>query len=313
MTEFKPRILITLGDPKGIGPEVIAKALGDPTVAARARFELVGNEALFERACELTGTEARFAKISKIDLPEGPSAEQRGKYVYDALCSAVEICLQGQADGLVTGPLEKAALWDAGHCVPGHTEILGRLCDAAPVMMLAGGPLRVVPLTTHVALREVPDQLSCELVYDIALTVARSLKLDFGLDDPKLALTGLNPHAGEGGCYGNEEKTILEPAAEKLKAQGVRIDGPLPADTAFYKAAQGEYDAVLSPTHDQALIPVKLLAFRSCVNITCGLPIVRTSPGHGTAFDIAWQGVADAGAMIAAIETAVLIAQKRRK
>ncbi len=313
MNESKPTLIVTLGDPAGIGPEVTATALCEPEIQQACRIIIAGDPDLLDRACNLKGKWGRveFEPIDRV--PEAPSLEERGAYLYAALKKGVEFCLEGKADGLVTAPISKAALAAAGHNYPGHTEALGELCDASPVMMLVGGPLRVVPLTTHCPLRDVPDRLTGQTVYDTCLAVARALVRDFGIETPRLALAGLNPHAGEGGLFGNEESDILNPAVEKLMEKGVDISGAIPADTAFYRAAQGEFDAVMAPTHDQALIPVKLMAFESTVNVTLNLPIVRTSPGHGTAEDIAWQGKANPASMIEAMKLAVLLAKNRKQ
>ena len=308
-----PRLLITLGDPAGGGPEVVARVLVDPALRDRCRATVVGDRKLLERALDLIGKRAEVDVDPIGPLGDQPDLADRGRYLHHAILRGLTQCLDGQADALVTAPISKAALQAASCPHPGHTELLGELCNAQPVMMLIGGPLRVVPLTTHCALREVPDRLNLEKVAQVGRIVDRSLRYDFGKNSPKIALAGLNPHAGEGGMFGTEEIDILSPAVRRLRQQRLDITGPLPADTVFYRAAQGEFDAVIAPTHDQALIPVKLLAFTTCVNITLNLPIVRTSPGHGTAEDVAWTGRADESGMRAAIETAIAMADQRRK
>ena len=307
----KPRLAITLGDPAGIGPEIVARALCEPGWDALCSFSLIGEARLFDRACDLIGQSLDVRIVPVSSLPDKPSLAQRGAYQYQAIAAGVNACLSGETDALVTGPISKDALNAAGYAYPGHTEILGELCDADPVMMLVGGPLRVIPLTTHLALRDVPDRLETDSVVRIGQAVDRALQADFGLAAPRLALTGLNPHAGEGGLFGTEEIEVLSPAVAHLQQRGVNIIGPIPADTAFYRASIGEFDAVLAPTHDQALIPVKLLAFDRCVNVTLNLPIVRVSPGHGTAPQIAWTGQAGATGMRQALLCAIEIANHR--
>jgi 4-hydroxythreonine-4-phosphate dehydrogenase len=308
----KPHILFTLGDPAGIGPEVAVKALCDASVRDRSRITVVGDPELLDRAMTLCGCSVDVETVFSRTAGKSPSAADRGKYLFESLKLAVQMCLDGKAEAVVTAPISKAALHAGGFCYPGHTEILGELTGAKPVMMLVGGQLRVVPMTTHCALSEVPALLTRQLVYDTALAVHRSLVRDFALAAPKIAVTGLNPHAGEGGLFGNEEQQIINPAVQSLKEQGIDVTGALPADTAFYFANQGKFDAVIAPTHDQALIPLKLVAFAEGVNVTLNLPIVRTSPGHGTAEDIAWKNQADPTSMIHAARTAIRIAQNRK-
>jgi 4-hydroxythreonine-4-phosphate dehydrogenase len=233
------------------------------------------------------------------------SLDARGRIQYQCVRMAVEMAQKGRVDGIVTGPISKAALAAAGIDFPGHTEILASLTAAhTPVMMLAGQKLRVVPLIVHCALSEVPGLLTRRLVEAQLKIVHRDLGRFFGVRKPRIALCGLNPHAGEGGLFGREEVDVLGPAVAALRKEGVNVSGPHSADTVFLRAARGEFDVVAAPTHDQALIPFKLLHFDEGVNITLGLPIIRTSPGHGTAPDIAWKGVASPTGMIAAIRTA---------
>ncbi|MCZ7586403.1 MAG: 4-hydroxythreonine-4-phosphate dehydrogenase PdxA [Deltaproteobacteria bacterium] len=214
----------------------------------------------------------------------------------------MELSAAGTADGIVTAPISKAALAAAGSPFPGHTEMLSDFTAThPPVMMLAGPDLRVVPLTIHVAIAEVPALLTRELVEVQLGIVHRGLRRFFGIEKPRIALCGLNPHAGEEGMFGQEEIEVLGPAIAALRKRGVDARGPFPADTVFRRAVAGEFDAVAAPTHDQALIPIKLLHFDKAVNVTLGLPLVRTSPDHGTAPDIAGQGVASPASMIAAI------------
>jgi 4-hydroxythreonine-4-phosphate dehydrogenase len=222
----------------------------------------------------------------------------------------------GKAAALVTAPIHKAVLTQAGFGFPGHTEYLGHLTDAKlPVMMLASHrvapPLRVVPVTIHIALRLVLAELRTASIVAVCEVVARGLKEDFGIAEPRLAIAGLNPHAGEDGTMGKEDRSIVAPAVSELRAKGIAAAGPLPADTLFHEAAREGYDAAICMYHDQALIPIKTLDFWGGVNVTLGLPIVRTSPDHGTALDIAGRGLANPQSMIAAIEMAAEIAGRR--
>jgi 4-hydroxythreonine-4-phosphate dehydrogenase len=234
---------------------------------------------------------------------------ERGEAQVRAIEAAVHACLAGQAAAVVTMPIDKRALHAAGSPYPGHTEMIADLCGAPhPVMMLFGPTLRVVPLTTHVALAEVPARLTTEGVFESLRVIHRDLQRLFGIQRPRLALCGLNPHAGEGGLFGTEEIRVLAPAAEAARSAGIVIDGPLPADAVF--AQRSRWDAIVCPTHDQALIPLKLLHFDCGVNTTLGLPIERTSPDHGTARDIAWRGEADPTSAAAAIAAAAEMAAR---
>ncbi|MFZ0603783.1 MAG: 4-hydroxythreonine-4-phosphate dehydrogenase PdxA, partial [Roseiarcus sp.] len=222
---------------------------------------------------------------------------------------AVEAVGQGQARALVTNPIAKATLYEAGFKHPGHTEYLGELAKAwgapaFPVMMIWSETLAVVPVTIHIPLAEAPRALTAELIIRTARIVDHDLRARFGVERPRLALAGLNPHAGEGGAMGREEITIIKPAIEALKAEGIDVVGPLPADTMFHAKARARYDVALTMYHDQGLIPVKTLAFDEGVNVTLGLPFVRTSPDHGTAFDIAGKGIANPASLIAALKLA---------
>lgn len=306
-----PKIVVTLGDPAGIGPEVTARALLELRDSHDADYLVVGHQALMDKAFCLIGQQLEIRTLPVEPLPENPTEAQRGRYVFSAIHRAVSMCLEKKADAMVTAPLNKAVLKAGGHDYPGHTEILGKLCGREPVMMLLGGPLKVVPLTTHLPLRQVSGKLNREMVSRICRIVYHAMDVDFGIGEPRIALTGLNPHAGECGLFGNEEIEILTPAVQDLEDEGILITGPLAADTAFYRAAKGEFDVVISPTHDQALIPLKLLAFDRAVNVTLNLPIVRTSPGHGTAEEIAWTGRANHQSMSAAMKTAARIARNR--
>jgi 4-hydroxythreonine-4-phosphate dehydrogenase len=231
--------------------------------------------------------------------------------VVDAIDTAVAMAMQGAASAVVTAPIHKASLLQGGFEFAGHTEYLQKITEAPrAVMMLSGGGLRVVPLTIHIAISEVPKRITEVAIVETGEIVLRALKQDFGIAKPRLAISGLNPHAGEDGEIGREERDIIAPAAKALSAEGIVL-GPLPADTMFHEEARARYDAALCMYHDQALIPLKTLAFWDGVNVTLGLPIVRTSPDHGTALDIAGKGKADPRSMIAAIKMASDIADAR--
>ncbi len=306
-------LIFTLGDPAGIGPEITAGVIADKEISRLCEITVVGAPALLEKAFSLIGKKSEV-KFEIVEVEGGDlTAKKRGQYQFSCLKKAIELSLKNRSKGLVTAPISKDALAAANINFPGHTEILGDMCGSNPVMMLAGGPLKVAPLTTHCALRKVPDLLSQNKVEQVCSIVNEGLKSDFGVRSPRLLLTALNPHGGEGGLFGDEEIKILAPAVKNLKSQGLDITGPAPADTAFYKAAKGLFDVVIAPTHDQALIPLKLLAFDNAVNVTLNLPIVRVSPGHGAALDIAWRGKANMAGMKAAALTALKIMENRER
>lgn len=322
-----PVLAISMGDPAGIGPEVLLKAATVKDVRDRAILVVFGDPGVLERAsadvsipvqivpvdgCE----EARswsstgvlpVVPVSRINLADfrwaAPTdASDRAQVEY--IRAAYAAVASGSADGLVTGPISKASISRAGVRHPGHTELLAELAGVErPVMMLAGPTLKVVPLTTHVALRDVPSALSADLAEHAIRVTDAAFRRHFGRK-PRIAVAGLNPHAGEGGLFGDEELRIIQPALDAGRAAGIDVSGPHPADTVFHRAVSGAFDVVIGMYHDQALIPIKLLDFDSAVNVTLGLPIIRTSVDHGTAYDIAGQGVASASSMIAALKMA---------
>jgi 4-hydroxythreonine-4-phosphate dehydrogenase len=284
-----PRVAITVGDPAGIGPEIARKAVLDTRVAA---------------ACE----PVLFAPPAGEAFEPGRVSARAGRAAYDTIVRAVEAARAGAVDAVATAPINKAAFAEAGLPWKGHTDLLAHLCGVKRVVMLFHAPeLKVALLTVHVPLAEVPGLLTEASVGATLDIVAASLPR-FGIARPRLALAGLNPHAGEGGLIGDEDRLVLAPAVAQAQARGVDVAGPFPADTVFARAVRGEFDAVVACYHDQGLIPVKLLAFGRAVNVTLGLPIVRTSVDHGTAFDIAGRGVADAGSMIEAVLLAAQLA-----
>lgn len=334
-----PAIALTMGDPAGIGPEIAALAwrarndaavpafvlLADPDLLA-ARLDSAGIPVPLTRLARAEDAAATFAQALPVLAPRakvqsftaGRPAPENAESTIAAIDMGVDLALSGAACAVVTNPIAKSVLSAAGFGFPGHTEYLGALAarrglPASPVMMLCGGGLRTVPATIHIALREVPATLSRERIIETARITHRALIQDFGIAVPRIALTGLNPHAGEDGTMGTEERDIIIPAMARLRESGIDAAGPLPADTAFRPAARARYDAILAMYHDQALIPVKTLAFDEGVNVTLGLPFVRTSPDHGTAFDIAGTGTGTADSLIAALKLAAEMAQARAR
>jgi 4-hydroxythreonine-4-phosphate dehydrogenase len=287
-----PRIGITTGDPAGIGPEIAQKAIADPRVLAACEPVLYGPSDL-----------SRFAP--------GRLSADAGRAAFDAIERAVADATAGRLAAVVTCPINKEAFALAGLPWRGHTDLLAHLTGSDQVAMMFYSPRLVVVLATvHVALREVPRLLTQELVERVARLAARELPW-FGFLTPRLAVAGLNPHAGEHGLMGDEDERVLRPAVESLAAAGLDVKGPFPADTLFVRAIGGEFDAVVACYHDQGLIPVKMAAFGAAVNVTLGLPIIRTSVDHGTAFDIAGRGIAHAGSLIEAILLAVKLTTRR--
>jgi 4-hydroxythreonine-4-phosphate dehydrogenase len=287
----KPRIAITSGDPAGIGPEIAQKAADDPRVREACEPVVYGPP-----------PGARFTL--------GELSADAGRAAYDTLCSAVKDAQSGVVAAVATAPVNKLAFARAGLPWKGHTDLLAHLTGSSRVaMMFWSEPLKVVLATIHIPLASVSGALTRELVEDIIDLSAQELPR-FGIAQPRLAVAGLNPHAGEDGLLGPEEGTVLRPAIEAAQQRGLRIDGPFPGDTVFGRAVRGEFDAVIACYHDQGLIPVKLLAFGHAVNVTLGLPIIRTSVDHGTAFDIAGKNVADPSSMIEATLLAARLATR---
>jgi 4-hydroxythreonine-4-phosphate dehydrogenase len=308
-----------MGEPSGIGPEVAVKAWTELGGHARGRaIRLIGNVGVFHAAARISGIDTNLLRDAIIDteqaaraLPGKPSKEN-ARAVTEAIAQSAHAVQAGKAAALVTAPIHKAILQETGLGFPGHTEYLASLTGAKQaVMMLAGVNLRVVPLTIHLPLVQIFDRITKDSIVATSEIVLAALSRDFGCNEPRLAIAALNPHAGEDGAMGREEIDIIAPAADALRAKGHIVLGPLPADSMFHEEARTHYDAALCMYHDQALIPLKTLAFWSGVNVTLGLPIVRTSPDHGTALGIAGSGKADARSMIAAIEMAAEIAGRR--
>ncbi len=321
------RIVITLGDVCGIGPEVILKALAVLS-GKTSRCVLVGDPGVVRRALSRFGLSRRL-KIREMDvirhavrrgevcllsrphhglavLPAGRESALAGRMAAEWLDTAVRLVREGEAGALVTGPVNKAAVARSVPGFRGQTEFIAmRAGVREPVMMLVGPTLRVVPITRHLPLRQALRMLSAGLVLRTILTTAGALRRWFGIARPRIAVTGVNPHAGEGGLMGEEDAGIIRPAVRRAAGRGVRASGPHPADTIFAAARQGRYDVVVTAYHDQAMIPIKTVEMDAAVNATLGLPFLRTSPGHGTAFDIANRGVANPYSMRAAIEMAI--------
>ncbi len=285
-----PRVAITVGDPAGIGPEIAVAAAADPRV---------------REACE----PCLYAPSPDVRVTMGEVSAEAGRAAYEVIVRAVEDARAGRVDAIATAPISKLAFAKAGLPWKGHTELLAHLCGVDHVAMMFHAPrLAVVLATVHVPLAHVPRLLTLERVGGI-LRLTHASMPRFGVSAPRIALAGLNPHAGEAGLLGGEDEAVLAPAVADARAAGVNVTGPLPADTVFVRTVRGEFDVVVACYHDQGLIPVKLLAFGEAVNVTLGLPIVRTSVDHGTAFDIAGRGVADAGSLVHAVRLAARLAR----
>lgn len=327
-TPLRP-LAVAMGDPAGIGPEIIAKAWHSRDLHALSPFFAIGDpravaaiwDGPIARITDPGAAVQAFADALPVlavsdageIIPGSPDADG-ARCALDSLELATGLARSDSVGALVTGPVSKAQLYEIGFTHPGQTEFVAERCGISKenaVMMLAGPTLRVVPVTTHIPLAEVRDALSVELIVAKARVTARGLKRNFGIAAPRLAFAGLNPHAGEGGAIGREEIEIVEPAIRQLQAEGIDATGPFAADTMFHARARATYDAAICLYHDQALVPLKTLHFDEGVNMTLGLPIVRTSPDHGTAFGIAGRDQAEPGAMIAAIRMAAQAAGQR--
>ena len=322
-------LAVSIGDPAGVGPEVIARSWEARVSAGLSPFVVLGAEAalraVWDGPIALVSTPAEAAGVFGHSLPvisvgqldavqPGQPSRDGAALAFAALEAAVALAISGEAAAMVTAPVSKSELKAVGYTWPGQTEFVAERSGVDPedaVMMLAGPNVRTVPVTIHIPLRTVPDVLTTEMILQRAEVTARALRQDFGIPEPRLAITGLNPHAGEDGHLGTEDQTIIAPAVAELRRRGWLAEGPLPADALFAPHIRGRYDAMLCMYHDQALIPVKALDFDQGVNMTLGLPIVRTSPDHGTAFNIAGKGIARPDAMIAALKMAALCAERR--
>ncbi len=326
---MKP-VVITMGEPAGIGGELTLKAwqnrvgfnlpvffaIDDP-----ARLKTIDPDIpIKEIAAPHEALSCFDSALPVLPLSLGQPAEAgvlnpvNGQMVLESIQKAVSFCLEGHAGGLVTNPIHKAALYDIGFDHPGHTEFIAHLCgkNETPVMMLAAKDLRVVPLTVHIPIKEVPSRVSKGLIIEKAKIINRALRQDLGVAIPRIAVAGLNPHAGEDGTIGTEDRDIIVPAIQALQEEGLAVSGPYPADTMFHEEARAAYDIALGMYHDQALIPLKTLDFYGGVNVTLGLSVVRTSPDHGTALNIAGKGIARADSFMNALIMAAEITKNRR-
>jgi len=334
-SESKPLLGITMGDPAGIGPEVIAKALAQPRVRRLCLPLVIGSQSIMRQTVKRLGLRLdvvavdghggaafRAGQISVLDPAEQPlsrvkpgvASSEGGAASVAFIKKGVRLAQLGCIDGIVTAPINKEAINMAGCHFPGHTELLADLTKAKESgMMIVGGPLKIMFVTTHLAIKDLPAQLTRPKIEKGIRLAHMALTRLFGFKRPRIGVAALNPHAGEHGLFGDEEGRLVLPAARAARAKGILASDPLPADTLFGKAARGEYDGVVALYHDQGLIPLKLVAFGTCVNLTVGLPIIRTSVDHGTAFDIVGKGVADPGSLVEAIVLAAGLAARRQR
>jgi 4-hydroxythreonine-4-phosphate dehydrogenase len=341
VTETRPRIALTLGDVAGIGPELIARAVVDQRLNGLCRPIVVGHPVVLDRARRLIGATFQITVVNHpaeidwtvpgipcwnpsidevVDVPAGEIDARAGRAAYDYLVAATRAALRGEIDAITTAPLNKAALHAAGLNFPGHTEILAHECDVHEFAMMLylppGEPLKgpyglgVAHVTLHTSIRSVPGLLNVAQIRETVLLVANFLK-QVGCEAPRVGVCALNPHAGEQGLFGDEESTVIAPAVFEARQLGINATGPIPADAVLRRAVQGEFDGVAAMYHDQGHIALKLIGFERAVNVTLGLPIIRTSPSHGTAFDIAWQGIARPDGLFEAIRTASKLFQAK--
>jgi len=351
---MKPLIALTMGDPAGIGPEIIVKALTPPhaaRIAKLCRTVVIGDRRLFERTARRLGIRCGFRSIATpesaasakeridiIDLKNVARSESKlgrpgaegGRAAVEAIQVAAHLALSRRLSAIVTAPISKEGLHASGYIYPGHTELLAKLCRVTDVGMLMVAPLsgirwlpsrsvpsrphplRILLATTHLALGDVPRRLTRERILT-AIRLGQDAGMRyFGLRRPRLGVTGLNPHAGEGGLFGREEEEVIRPAVESAARQGISVIGPRPADSLIRRAFEGHYDLIVAMYHDQALIPIKLLGFGHAVNVTVGLPFIRTSPDHGTAYDIAGKGIAHPGSLMEAVRLAADFSVKKK-
>lgn len=321
-------LAVALGDPAGIGPEIVAKSWERREAEGLSPFFAIGDGASLkavwqgpvqlisdpEEACRCFGDSLPLVQVGEVGSVAPGSPDLDGaRNALDALEIAVGLTRSGAAGAIVTGPVSKSQLYAIGFTHPGQTEFVAERCGVASdlvAMMLVGPDLKTVPVTVHLPISEVPQALTAERIVSKTRATVRGLQRQFGIAEPRIAVAGLNPHAGEDGAIGREELDVILPAIERLREEGLDVKGPYPADTMFHASARARYDAAICMYHDQALVPLKTLYFDQGVNMTLGLPIVRTSPDHGTAFAIAGRNEANPGAMIAAIRTAAAAARR---
>jgi len=322
-------LALTMGDPAGVGPEIISLALEDGDL--RRHCVVLGNLERLQAGARKAGSTVKFRRIDDIrtlpedsgqipvlesfslspDLPFGKLNVEAGECAYQCLVQAISLAMDGKVSGIVTAPLNKESLQLAGRLFPGHTEILAELTGAEDyVMMLAAENMRALHVTSHISLTQVPGNITRERILRV-IELGNEALVRMGIAKPRIAVAGLNPHAGEGGIFGDEETNIIAPAVTTAVGMGFDVTGPVPPDIVFLRMHRGIYDAVVAMYHDQGHIPLKLLAFESGVNVTLGLPIIRTSVDHGTAFDIAGKGLADPGSLMEAIRLAASMAGRR--
>jgi 4-hydroxythreonine-4-phosphate dehydrogenase len=328
----RPIVGITMGDAAGVGPEIIMKALKDPALYQSARPFVIGDAKILERAGRVVGgslevrrirtvAEAQFRRgtadcfdldLLPADLPFGQVSEKAGDAAYRFLERAIQLANEGAIDAICTAPLNKEALHKGGHIFPGHTEILASLTGTSDfAMMLTAPKLRVIHVTTHIGLIDAIKKINPERVYRV-IRLAHETLVRAGIAKPRIGVCGINPHAGEHGLFGyGEEEEKINPAVQRAAGEGVDVQGALPADTLFYRATRGDFDIVVAMYHDQGHGPIKALGIEAGVNITVGLPIIRTSVDHGTAFDIAGKGIADEASLMEALRQAVALAPNR--
>lgn len=326
----KPLLAVTMGDPSGVGPEIVALALEHEVFAGNS--VVIGDIERLKAGARKAGSSTRYVRkdvpcragsdgripVLQIDLgdssiPFGKLNAMSGECAYQCVLKAIDLAMEGSVDAVVTAPINKESIQLAGHMYPGHTEILGERTGANDtVMMLAAGAMRVLHVTTHIPLSQVPGTISTERIVRV-LELGNEALGKMGIKNPLFAVAGLNPHAGEGRIFGDEEERIISPAVRIAQDRGIKVEGPIPPDVVFLKMHRGKYDAIVAMYHDQGHIPVKLLAFESGVNVSLGLPIIRTSVDHGTAFDIAGKGLADPGSLVEALRLASSMASPGKK
>lgn len=327
---MKPLLALTVGDPAGVGPEIVLKALAEPEARELARYLVIGPHQVVAAVHERLRSPFDLSLVSGVEVldfvppgnipvlsvsfepasafPVGKVSARSGKAAAEAVEHAVRLALEKKVAAIVTAPLNKEALQAAGYPYPGHTEMLGALCNAQASMLLWSPRLRVVHVSVHCSLREAIERVTRENVR-ATIQLAHEAMWRLGQDRPRIAVAGLNPHAGESGLFGTEERDQIRPAIEDARADGLDVSGPWPPDTVFLRASRGEWDIVVGMYHDQGHIAVKLFGLEDGVNVTLGLPIIRTSVDHGTAFDIAGQGIAQHESMLQAIRVAVTLTQ----